>query len=287
MKIGIVGAGRVGTSVGKYITEYSAQHSLSGFYSRTYSNTVKSADFCSTKAFKSLSDLIASSDTFFIAVSDKEIGNVWECIDKALIKNKIIGHFSGSLSSDVFTGANDYGAYTGSIHPVYAFSNKFESYKNLNQAVFTAEGDAVFLSEVKGFFENLGNRVCVIDKTKKPLYHTSVSMASNHLMGLLFSVVNMLKSCGFSEADAYTVLTPLMSNNLNNALENGVSQALTGPIERGDVSTIEKHLGVLSGEYEEIYKLLGNQVLKIAENKNSGNQQLLEEYRCIERMLLK
>lgn len=287
MKIGIVGAGRVGTSVGKYITKNSAQHSLSGFYSRTYSNAVKSADFCSTKAFKELSALIASSDTLFIAVSDREIGNVWECIDKALIKNKIIGHFSGSLSSDVFAGANDYGAYTGSIHPVYAFSDRFESYKDLNQAVFTAEGDTVFLSEVNGLFEQLGNKVCIIDKEKKPLYHTSVSMASNHLIGLLFSVVNMLKSCGFSENDAYEVLEPLMRNNLNNALENGVVQALTGPIERGDVSTVKKHFEVLNGEYEEIYKSLGNQVLKIAKNKNSNNQQLLEEYRCIERMLLK
>lgn len=286
MKIGIIGAGRVGTSIGRYIKDRVPKHIVSGFYSRTYDETIKSANFCNTKVFERLQDLVKSSDTLFITVTDGEIKNVWDCIDKDLIKNKIICHFSGTLSSDVFTDADDYGAYTGSIHPVYAFSSKFDSYKGLNKAVFTAEGDNVFLQNVPCLFSEAGNKVCVIQKEKKPFYHAGASMASNHLVALLHTVIEMFKKCGFSESDAYTVLAPLMMDNLNNALKNGVNQALTGPIERGDVTTVEKHLSVISAEQTKIYKSLGMQVLSIAENKHKSNEILTEKYRCIERMLL-
>ena len=111
-------------------------------------------------------------------------------------------------------------------------------------------------------------------------------MASNHLVALLYTVVEMFKECGFSEPDVYTALAPLMMDNLSNALKNGVCKALTGPIERGDVTTVEKHLSVISDEQKNIYKSLGMQVLSIAENKNEGNEILAEKYRCIERMLL-
>ena len=268
MKIGIVGAGRVGSSLAKYISLQVPQHSLSGFYSRDYSKTLESADFCKTKAYTSFNDLVMSSDTLFIATQDCEIGNVWECIDKYLIKNKFIGHFSGSLSSDVFDGAECYGAYTGKLN-------------NNQESVFNE-----FLENVVPVFKQCGNTVSVIDKNKKALYHASASMASNHLIGLLGAVVDMLLQCGFEKEDAYKLLTPLMKNNLENALQNGVEYALTGPVERGDISTVEKHLSVLDNEQTQLYKQLAKQVVKVAQHKNN-EKQLAEKYRYIQEELLK
>ncbi len=286
MKIGIIGAGRVGTAIAKYITLKATKHSITGFYSLHYSNALQSADFCNTKAYTSLDDLVRSSDTLFIATQDSEISNVWECIDKSLIKDKFIGHFSGSLSSDVFTSAEYYGAYSGSIHPMYAFSDRFNSYKGLDSVVFTAEGCNEFLKAVAPLFEECGNTVCVIDKQYKALYHTSASMASNHLIGLLSTVVDMLMQCGFERDNAYKLLYPLMTDNLENALKNGAEYALTGPIERGDIATINKHLSVLGDEQAKLYKLLAKQVLKVAQRKNN-EEQLAEKYRYIEKELLK
>lgn len=287
MKIGIIGGGRAGASIAKYISlKNLPQYCLSGFYSRTYGKALESANFCNTKAYTSLTDLVKSSDTLFIATQDSEIGNVWECIDKSLIKNKFIGHFSGSLSSDVFSGAECYGAYTGSVHPMYAFSDRFNSYKGLNTVVFTAEGCSEFLENILPVFKQCGNTVCTIDKQNKALYHASASMASNHLLGLLGAVVDMLVQCGFEKNDAYKLLAPLMMNNLENALQNGVEYALTGPVERGDVSTVEKHLTVLNNEQAQLYKQLAKQVIKIAERKNNV-QQLSQKYSYIEKELLK
>ena len=284
LKIGVIGAGRAGTSVARYLST-SSVHVLSGFYSERYEDAVISADFCHTKSFKDLSQLVSSSDTLFIAVTDSQIKNVWDCIDKTQAKHKIICHFSGSLTSDVFTCANDYSVYTGSIHPVYAFSDKFNSYKALNEAVFTAEGCEKFLCAMKNLFSEFGNKILTIDKSHKALYHAAASMASNHLIGLLQSVTDMLTQCGFTEEDARLVLKVLMRENLHNALQFGTTYALTGPIERGDILTVEKHLSVLNFEQQTIYKALGKEILKVAEKKHPDDGFLTEKYRCIERIL--
>ncbi len=286
MKIGIIGAGRVGTSIAKYITLKATQHSITGFYSLHYSKALESADFCNTKAYTSLNDLVRSSDTLFIATQDSGIGNVWECIDKDLIKNKFIGHFSGSLSSDVFSGADAYGVHFGSIHPMYAFSDRFNSYKGLDSVVFTAEGCNEFLKAVLPVFEQCGNTVCVIDKQNKALYHTAASMASNHLIGLLSTVVDMLMQCGFERDNAYMLLNPLMTGNLENAFKNGAEYALTGPIERGDIATVKKHLSAVNDEQAQLYKQLAKEVVRLAQRKNN-DEQLAEKYRYIEKELLK
>lgn len=286
MKIGIIGAGRVGTAMAKYITLKATQHSIAGFYSLHYSRALESADFCNTRAYTSLNELVRSSDTLFIATQDSEISNVWECIDKDLIKNKFIGHFSGSLSSDVFSGAEAYGMYSGSIHPMYAFSDRFNSYKGLDSVMLTAEGCNEFLRAVMPVFEECGNTVCVIDKQYKALYHTSASMASNHLIGLLSVVVNMLVQCGFTRDNAYSLLKPLMTDNLDNAFKNGVEYALTGPIERGDITTVKKHLSAVDNEQAVLYKQLAKEVVRVAQRKNN-DEQLAEKYRYIEKELLK
>lgn len=286
MKIGIIGAGRVGTSMAKYISENS-EHLITGFYSRTFKSTEESADFCNTKAFSTLSELLISSDTLFITVNDREIKNVWDCIDKKLVKNKIICHFSGSLSSDVFTDSAELGAYAGSIHPIYAFSSKFSSYKLLDSAFFTLEGCEIFLQKAKSLLKNTKNRFYTVDKEKKPLYHTALAMSSNLLMGLLYTSTELLKDCGFSEQASYALIAPLMLDNLKNALENGVEQALTGAIERGDADTVEKHLCIPDAQAKKIYKALGIKVLQIAKSKNKNKTQLSENYKIIERMLLK
>ena len=284
MNIGIIGAGRVGTSIAKYISKSSC-HTITGFYSERYEDAVTSADFCHTRPFQTLSQLVSASDTLFITVNDGQIKNVWDCIDKPSAGNKIICHFSGSLSSDVFAFANDYSICTGSIHPVYAFSDKFSSYRELDKAVFTVEGDKFFVDSMKDLFSAFGNRIFTIDKQYKALYHAGASMASNHLTGLLQTVVDMLLQCGFCEEEAYTVLRPLMTNNLQTALEKGTVYALTGPIERGDIATVQKHLTVLNTEQKAVYQALGRQVIATARRKHRDNPLLQNQYEHMERIL--
>ena len=119
MRIGIIGAGRVGVTMGKYLGDAGVE--VSGFYSKTTQSAVQAAEFTATTVYKSLQDIVEASDTLMITTPDGVISEVWD------LTGKILCHCSGALSSNVFSGIEQTGAIGCSIHPMYAFSDRFTS----------------------------------------------------------------------------------------------------------------------------------------------------------------
>ena len=257
MKIGIIGAGKVGCSLGRYFVEQGL--GVSGYSSKTKESVETAATFTNTRAYDSLYQLVSENNLIFITTPDDCISEVWAQIVQYDYneKNKIICHFSGSLSSDVFLNREKRGFYACSFHPMYAFSDKFTSYKQLNQVMFTAEGDKEALAELCPLLERLGNPVFVIKGKKKERYHAAASLISNMMIGLYQMGIDMLVDCGFSETEARSLVKPLVEGNIQHLLGTSPEQALTGPIERGDVETIKKHLAQLTDREHQVYIGLG------------------------------
>ena len=269
MNIGIIGAGKVGVSVGRYLKDNNIQ--ISGFYDIDSDNAAFAAQFTQTDCFSDLEELVKVSDTLFITTPDYVIGSVWDCIIKnknMSVKNKIVCHFSGALSSDVFTDSQSTGAFVCSIHPMLAFSDKLTSYRIPANTFFAVEGDETAVSAVKSLFESLGNTVCRIDKSKKSLYHTAASVLSNELVALIDMGYSLLEQCGFSREEAVKATQNLVSGNVKSVLENGCVNALTGPVERNDLQTVKKHVESLNGEDRQIYIMLAKRLVKLAKVKN-------------------
>lgn len=268
MNIGIIGAGKVGVSVGRYLKDNNIQ--ISGFYDTNSDNAAFAAQFTQTDCFSDLEELVKVSDTLFITTPDNVIGSVWDCIrnKNMSVQNKIVCHFSGALSSDVFTDSQSTGAGVCSIHPMLAFSDKLTSYRIPANTFFAVEGDETAVSALKSLFETLGNTVCRIDKSKKSLYHTAASVLSNELVALLDLGYSLLEECGFSRDEAVGATQNLVSGNVKSVLENGCVNALTGPVERNDLQTVKKHVESLQGEDRQIYILLAKRLVKLAKAKN-------------------
>lgn len=268
MNIGIIGAGKVGVSVGRYLKDNNIQ--IAGFYDIDCDNAAFAAQFTNTDCFSDLEKLVIMSDTLFITTPDNVIGSVWDCIIKnnMSVQNKIVCHFSGALSSDVFTDSQSTGASVCSIHPMLAFSDKLTSYRIPANTFFALEGDETAVSAMKSLFETLGNTVCVIDKSKKSLYHTAASVLSNEIVALLDMGYSLLEQCGFSRDDAVKATQNLVLGNVNSVLENGCVNALTGPVERNDLQTVKKHVDSLQGEDRQIYILLAKHLVNLAKVKN-------------------
>ena len=268
MRIGIIGAGKVGVTLGKYLVD--AGVTVCGFYSRTKTSAAQAADFVKTTLYEDLMDLVRASDTLFITVPDGEIGNVWDCIAEYDLTDKVVCHFSGSLSSDVFSGMEHTGARGVSIHPMYAFSDKFSSYQEFHTACLVAEGDAeAILRMQKLFAEKLGHTMLFIQAEDKVKYHAAAALASNYMIALLETSMRLLEECGFSERDSLSLLRPIVRNNVTAMLEKGPVDALTGPVERGDLGTVQKHLDVLrGGQAEAVYRELGTVLVDLAKRKH-------------------
>lgn len=147
MKVGFIGAGKVGCSLGRYFKENGVD--VTGYYGMTPEASKAAADFTHTGNYETIESILGDSDTLFLTVPDGQIGKVWDCMKNLDIKNKVICHCSGSISSATFFNAEERGASVYSIHPLYAINDKWSAWKSLGQAYFVAEGSADRMEEMK------------------------------------------------------------------------------------------------------------------------------------------
>ena len=162
---------------------------------------------------------------------------------------------------------------------MFAINDKYNSYKDLPNAFITIEGHKEYQGKLEQLFLSLGNKVQIISKENKSLYHAAAVTVSNFILGLVNNSLTYLKDCGFSEELAMEALYPLIEFNLKNIKENGIMESLTGPVERGDLETITSHCKVLNSRDKKIYKLLSENILSIAEMKNKQrNYEKIREY---------
>lgn len=270
MKIGFIGAGKAGCSLGKYFASKSSQADIqiTGYYSIISEETRWAAAFTNSDCFQTAEEVIAASDSVILSTPDGAIKKVWESFNKENVKGRIFCHLSGSLSSDVFSGIEKLGGYPISIHPLFAFSSKESVYQQLNQVCFTLEGHPYAVAQWKDMLSALGNKALVVSGEVKPKYHAAASILSNHVIAVLEAGYQLLEECGFSEEEARTYTSVLVRDNVEHVIRDGCVKAMTGPIERGDEETVAKHLPVLNPEQREIYQACGRQLLVMAKEKN-------------------
>ena len=263
--IGFIGAGRVGFTLGRYFVENGLN--VSGYYSRTYEHAVSASQFTDSKSYKTIDELIAASSIIFITVNDSQIQTVWELCKKSDLTNKILCHCSGAMTASVFSGIEQTKAYGYSVHLLFSFNDKYNSYKEISKAFFTVEGDENHIDYVTDIIKKTGNEYVVIDGTNKDKYHGAAVFVSNLVIGLFHSGKKLLMDCGFCVEQAQKALIPLFINNAANLSCVGESSALTGPVDRNDLDTVKKNINCLDDDYKDIYVKLSRQLVEIAKNK--------------------
>ena len=270
MKIGFIGAGRVGCVLGKYLKEQGRGFSLMGYCSQGDLSARKAAEYTQSSFYETPEELFADCDAVFVTTPDDAIATVWQrlCSCKITLEDKLLIHCSGVLTSDIFADAASAGLTQVSLHPLYAVSDPWEDCRVMRDAFFTIEGSGPRLEEFHGLLLESGLMQQQLDAEKKIKYHAAATAASNLMIGLIEMAVGLLEDCGFQRFYARVALRPLMEGNMNAVLEKGTTEALTGPAERADVETVERHLQVLTDEEREIYRLLTKKLVKVAKKKH-------------------
>ena len=267
VKVGFIGAGKVGCSLARYLREGGAE--LVGFFSRTPVHAAQAAAFAGGVAFESSPNLIAAADVTFLTCTDTELPKIaarlGEDCDPDALRGKVVAHCSGALGSDVLAPLRDAGAAVASCHPLYAVSSRFDCWQELGRAWFTLEGDDEAVDTLEALLGACGNHVARIPAGEKVRYHAAAVMASNLVVGLYETAARELETCGFSRQDAQDALAPLFLGNAQHIAADGVAASLTGPAARHDTATIDAHLSCLSGDSRQIYRLLTDVLYSIAD----------------------
>jgi predicted short-subunit dehydrogenase-like oxidoreductase (DUF2520 family) len=160
-------------------------------------------------------------------------------------KSKIVLHSSGALAASELSALKKKGAAIGSAHPMNTFVAN--SKPSLIGTPFAVEGDAAAVKAAEQMvrYLNGSSEVFKISGKQKALYHAVGSLSSPLLISLLSAAEGVAKKAGIPRPRALT--QRILQQTVENYLHHGADAAFSGPIRRGDVATVKKHLRALKG----------------------------------------
>jgi predicted short-subunit dehydrogenase-like oxidoreductase (DUF2520 family) len=242
-RIGFVGAGRAGTVLALALSNSGYQ--VVAIASRRLESAESLADrLPSARAFADLQEVITAADLIFLTVPDGAIAEVASRL--AWRVGVAVIHTSGALSRDVLAPAAAQGAATGSLHPLQTFAGLDQALLNLPGSVFAVEASGELRETLLRVVADLGGTAIELSAEDKILYHAAAVFASNYIVTLTALAADLLAHLGVGRDDALRALLPLVRGAVNNLETLGLPGALTGPISRGDVDTVRRHLVALA-----------------------------------------
>lgn len=279
--VGIAGAGRVAQALGKLL--HGRGQPVTCVASRNIEHARIAAAFIGPDVEAvSYSEMARHARRILIAVPDAALTTVAAALD---LDSGIVLHTCGTAGPEALRALADVGIACGTIHPLQTVSNPESGMSALDGAAFAIAGDAPALAWAEQIAHAANGRILRIPPERRPLYHAAAVMASNYIVSLLSAAQTLLIGADVDPEEALQALGPLARTSLENALRQGPVAALTGPIERGDVSTISAHLAALKDVPDPIprlYRAAGLQTLELARKKGLCAQHAAATERLLE-----
>jgi predicted short-subunit dehydrogenase-like oxidoreductase (DUF2520 family) len=107
---------------------------------------------------------------------------------------------------------------------------------------FAVEGDARAVAVARKMVKDLGGEIFKVQKKAKPLYHALGSFSSPLLVATLVTAERVGRAAGLSATQTRKIMGPILRQTLKNYHEGGAVAAFSGPIKRGDLNTVRRHL---------------------------------------------
>jgi predicted short-subunit dehydrogenase-like oxidoreductase (DUF2520 family) len=263
----IIGAGRLGTSLGRALVRKG--HHLRAVTCRRKGSAAESRAIIGQGG--AMTDNAAAArlgKVIFLCLPDEELPRVVSRLARSRVdwKGKTVFHTSGLLPARVLEPIKKRGAFVASFHPGQSFPSKKTRPGHFRGISFGLEGDRKALALAVRLVRQLGGRTIIIPEGAKPLYHAAFSIASNFLVILLDAAAELLGQAGIPRDRAAWMLFPLLQGTLRNVKNLDTEGSLTGPLVRGDIASVGAHLDALKRlpQYSEVYRKLSLLGLEMA-----------------------
>ncbi len=202
-----------------------------------------------------------------LAVPDHAIPAVAQRLAGHLAAATPVLHTSGAVELAALSPLADAGCSVGGLHPLVAVPNPHDGARLLRGAWWGIEGEGAARALAESIVHGTGGRALPIPVGARALYHAAAVLASNGLVALLAAAEEVMSQAGISSPEARSALTGLAAGALTSVRDAGPVAALTGPIARGDVETVQAHLSRLSGHERDVYCALGRGALGLARQR--------------------
>jgi len=281
LTIGFIGAGTTGTALAVRLAQQKYQ--IIAVSSRSLASAEKLAGRISGCRVCETSQEVADiSQLVFITTPDDTISQVAAEIRWHNMQNVI--HCSGAHSTSILEPARHCGANTGCIHPLQTFASVEQAIDNIPGSTFAIEAEEPLLSTLKDIATALEGNWVILKAEDKVLYHAAAVIACNYMVTLVKLATDLWQTFNVPPAQATKALMPLLQGTLSNIDKVGLPNCLTGPIARGDLGTIRKHVEALEKESSSLasaYKELGLQTIPVALAKGKIDSERATELQAL------
>lgn len=274
MKIGIIGLGKVGSAFLEACETVAALQVVSVKAGRSPESAAR---LCGKDGLLVTADnagVLSAADVVLLTVPDGQIAAVAADVAAAglqeKVSRKVCLHCSGSLGLEPLAALSALGIHCGSLHPLQSFAGGRAVFQGIGMAV---DGDEAAQQAACFLASELQARPFSVPASERCTYHAAACFCSNYLVTLTAIAQQLLARWTPDQATALQVLLPLLDGTVKNLHQRQLARAaLTGPIARGDASTVAGHLQVLPEELQSVYRELALQTVALAEANGSIDQ---------------
>ena len=270
LSIGFIGAGVLGGGLSLALA--AKGHQVVAVSSRTFSSAEALAariTGCQPKADPQ--EVADRCRLVFITTPDEAIASVASQIQWRPAQGVV--HCSGALPLECLGSAAQQGALAGSLHPFQTLAcveSQDEGVARLEGVTFAIEGEGWLGALLTQMVADLGGRLVHWEPQYRALYHASAVLSCGYVATLLGAARRIWQELGYPPEEALNAILPITKSTVDAITKGGLEAALTGPVARGDVDSVERHLSALE-EYMPalvpLYCSLGLQSLPLVDTE--------------------
>jgi predicted short-subunit dehydrogenase-like oxidoreductase (DUF2520 family) len=222
-------------------------------------------------------DAAREADTVLVAVRDGQLEEALGALAGiALAPGAVVLHASGSADPAALGLLRAKGHPCGTFHPLVPLADPSRAAERLRDAWIGVDGDEGAIAAAEELAARLGAHTLRIPAGEKAIYHAAAVVASNFPTVLAAVAVRLMGGIGMDERESWGAIRALMRGAVANLDSDAPARALTGPIARGDVETVQHHLAALSSRpaTRELYVMLSRMAVELARSSGADDDAL-------------
>ncbi len=268
IRINIIGCGRAAGSLAR-LWRQTGLVNIGGVYNRSLPSSREAVEALGTGTPIAELKEFESADFWLIGTSDDQIAPTALKLREVQegFEHSIFFHLCGRHGTDILAPLADGGHQVAAVHPVRSLTHEKISLAEFKGTAIVAEGKEDTLTALEGLFISIGAAWLPVKNIDRGLYHAALSVISNITKGVTWKAQNWLEGAGISQQMAADLAQKLLSITVKDIARSGAKHSITGPIVRGDTSTVEAHLRALEEGHPadvDVYRVLARTIFELA-----------------------
>jgi predicted short-subunit dehydrogenase-like oxidoreductase (DUF2520 family) len=237
------------------------------------------------RAVNNIADM-EPADFWLIGTNDDQVAGVAHSIAESRqdLRGSLVFHLAGRFGLDVLQPLGHSGALLAALHPVRSLTDAQITLEGFAGTACVAEGSDAALSVLEPLFTSIGGTWLPVAAIDRGLYHASVSIISNITKAVAWKAQKWQRKAGLPEQTATAVTHQLLNSTMEDLFHSGAKKSITGPVVRGDTSTIEAHLEAIRSTHPEdveVYRVLARTVLELAQERGDLDEETRRRFESL------